>query len=104
MSRESPSRLSVPLEAPEDVIRHLAKGVAHWKGGYSAYSLAKSWFCANDFPPRVRSLLDTSEIFRDAAFLEGFFERKTDLGMAAGPARPISSRWQDCVTIFASSG
>jgi hypothetical protein len=81
------SRLSVSIKEPEDVIRHLAKGVMHWKGGYSAHSLAVLWFAENDFPSRVRKLLDESQAFRDAQLLDGFFERQTELGDRERPSQ-----------------
>ena len=72
--------LSVPIWRPEDVIPHLAKGEQHWRKGYSARELAESWFLANGIPVSVKAVLDDCPDYRDAAFIDGFFEREVDLG------------------------
>ncbi|HEY4942911.1 MAG TPA: hypothetical protein VII56_15895 [Rhizomicrobium sp.] len=79
------SHLSVPMRRPEDVIAHLGKGVRHWSSGYSAHSLASAWFGAKGFPPAVRALLDGSDVFRGAVFVDGLFERATELGDGLEP-------------------
>jgi hypothetical protein len=67
-----------PLAKPEDVKRFLAKSY-HWKTGYSAAELAKSWIKAQDFPPPVRRVIETCADYRGIRLIEGYFERKTDL-------------------------
>ena len=77
------SRLHVPLTKPEDIIPHLAMQEAHWKAGYSAQELAVAWAGAkNDFPVRVRAVLDTAPEYADAELIDGFFEREVELGTA----------------------
>lgn len=74
------SRLHVPLSKPEDVIPFLAKP-EHWKVGYSAYELATAWWTSrNDFPPQVRSVLETAPEYERAKLVDGFFECEVDLG------------------------
>ena len=67
-----------PLSKPEDVKPFLAKG-HHWKTGYSAAELAKSWIRAQEFPPPVRRVIETCADYRGLRLIEGCFERKTDL-------------------------
>lgn len=67
-----------PLSQPEEVKPFLAKG-HHWKTGYSAAELAKSWIRAQDFPPPVRRVIETCADYRGLRLIEGYFERKTDL-------------------------
>jgi hypothetical protein len=100
-------RLAVPALEPEDVIRHLGKGVQHWKGGYSAQSLATLWHRANDYPPRVRKMLETSPVFRRATLVDGFFERSTELGDGAHPSQTdllTIARVADRLAIIAIEG
>ena len=80
-------RLSLPLIEPEDVIRHLGKGVLHWKAGRSAHALATRWHSSADIPPVVRRVLDTSEKFSGAQFVDGFLERSVDLGNGGRPSQ-----------------
>jgi hypothetical protein len=76
-------RLHVPITKPEDVIPHLAKQEAHWRAGYSAQELAVAWANAgNDFPKRVRAVLDTAPEYTGAELIDGFFEREVELGTA----------------------
>jgi hypothetical protein len=65
---------------PEDVVRHLAKGKAHWQEGYSAHALATTWFKHNGLPPTVRALLDSHDRFRSVELVDAVLERQTDLG------------------------
>lgn len=66
-------RLHVPLTKPEDIIPHLAKQEAHWRAGYSAQELAMSWAGAgNNFPARVRAVLDTAPEYAEACLVDGF--------------------------------
>lgn len=71
--------LNLPMLRPECVIPHLAKQEKHWKAEHSAQELAVSWFKANGLPLAVRTVLDNCSIFRDAEFIDGFFEREVDL-------------------------
>jgi hypothetical protein len=75
------------IARPEDVIPHLAKGTGDWKKGYSAYELAHSWVAANGVPQSVRAVLDSDPTFRGAQSIEGFFERKVDLGTPGRPSQ-----------------
>lgn len=54
----------VPTQSPEDWRRLLAKPDLHWKAGYSAMTLARSWEAAAGLPPEVRTVFDASESFR----------------------------------------
>ncbi len=72
-------RIAIPLKAPEDVIPHLGKPT-HWKQGRSAKAVAESWFIANDLPPEVRRVLETSPLFVGCTLIDGWLERSTDLG------------------------
>ena len=73
----------MPLTRPEDVISHLAKGEAHWRDEYSAKELALAWSKAgNEFPSAVQNLFNASVEYKDAEFIDGFFEREVDLGTA----------------------
>ena len=72
-------RLHVPMLAPTDVIPHLGRGAKHWRKGYSAHSLATTWFRHNGLPPAVKGLLDRHERFRGADLVDAILERKTDL-------------------------
>lgn len=72
---------------PEDIIPFLAKGQLHWRRGYSAFELATSWVRADGFPPTVRAVLDTASEYRGAEFVEGMFERETDLGTRGRPSQ-----------------
>ncbi len=80
-------RLSLPLIEPEDVIRHLGKGVLHWKAGRSAHALATRWHASADIPPVVRQVLDSSEKFAGAKFVDGFLERNVDLPDGGRPTQ-----------------
>lgn len=71
---------------PKDVIPFLGKGEAHWREGFSAHALANTWFGKDDFPDRVRAVLDGHPAFAHARLLEGFFERETDLRDGLGKA------------------
>lgn len=75
------------IARPEDVIPYLAKGRGDWKKGYSAYELAHSWVAANGVPQSVRTVLDGDPTFRGAQPIEGFFERKVDLGTPGRPSQ-----------------
>jgi hypothetical protein len=100
-------RLFVPALDPEDIIRHLGKGVRHWKEGRSAYSLARTWFDANDYPSKVRALIDQTEVFRGATMVDGFFERRIELGDGGRPSQTdilTIARVGDTLAIIAVEG
>ena len=104
---EKIARFGVPVLEPEHVIRHLAKGVQHWKGGYSAHALATTWFAANGFPPKVRALLDASPAFRNLDLIDGIFERKTELGDGGRPSQTdllVVARNDDGLAIIGVEG
>jgi uncharacterized protein DUF6946/HD domain-containing protein len=86
----SPGRFfhAYPLTHPEDVRRYLADPLRHWRPGYSACELATSWIDAGDIPPVVRAVLDGCELYREAALVEGFFERKVSLGTPGRESQP----------------
>lgn len=93
------SHFHLPVRKPEDIIPYLAKGKDHWRQGYSACELAMSWFSAGGFPDPVRAVLETSEDFRDAAFVDAFFEREVDLRT---PGRPSQTDLMVLATVPAS--
>jgi hypothetical protein len=68
-----------PIKRPEDVRAYLADPDLHWREGYSAFELATSWIGAGGIPPRVASVLATTDAYRDAEVVEGLFERQVDL-------------------------
>jgi GTP pyrophosphokinase len=76
------SRQSAPffhaerLGHPEDVRVHLAR-LSHWRDGFSAAAIARSWIGGSGIPEPVRAVLDRSEVYRDAGLVEAFFEHET---------------------------
>jgi hypothetical protein len=85
-----------PLSNPEDVIKYLGKGQAHWKKGRSAYELANSWFAAQKLaefaiqklPESVCSILNTVAAFEGAVLRKGIFELQTELDdLGRGPSQ-----------------
>lgn len=80
-------RFHIAIERPEEVIPRLGKPTLHWKVGRSAHALANRWVAANNFPPRVKKLLDGDPEYRTARLVSGFFERDTDLGSAGRPSQ-----------------
>ena len=77
----------IAIERPEEVIPRLGNPDFHWKKGRSAFELSTSWMQANGFPPSVKAVLDHAPEWQGAEFLEGFFERETEL-----PGRGKSSQ------------
>jgi hypothetical protein len=53
-------RIYIPTQSYEDWKRLLAKPDLHWKAGYSAMTLARSWEAAHGFPPEVAATLSTT--------------------------------------------
>jgi hypothetical protein len=78
-----PARISVPLLRAEDVIPHLGKP-SHWKEGRSAKSLADSWFDADGLPKSIEALLASAPGLNGAELIDGWLERRTDLGDNCG--------------------
>lgn len=62
MDRVAP--ILVPTQSPEDWRRLLAKPDLHWKVGFSAMTLARSWESAAGWPPEVGAMFDASPEFR----------------------------------------
>jgi hypothetical protein len=81
------SHLHICIKQPTEIIPRLGKPELHWKKGRSAYELSTSWIGAGDFPPSVRAVLDKAPEWRDAKFLEGIFERETELGSSGKPSQ-----------------
>jgi hypothetical protein len=53
-------RIVVPTQSPEDWRRLLARPELHWKAGYSAMTLARSWEAAHPAaPPEIASLMES---------------------------------------------
>jgi hypothetical protein len=73
-------RLHVPVNEPEDVVRHLGKKEKDWKAGRSAHALCSMWFKSNALPQSVKSLLATNPRFAAAELVDAFVERQVDLG------------------------
>ena len=79
----TPSRLSIALKKPADVIPHLGKPT-HWKQGRSAKALADSWHAANGLPERVLAVLSQAPEYAGVQLVDGWLERSTDLGDGRG--------------------
>jgi hypothetical protein len=79
----------VPASSLDDWKMLLADPKLHWKDGYSAKSLALSWYNANGFPPSILEVLHTSksEAFKDLEFLLAIPEYKVDLPGGARPSQ-----------------
>jgi hypothetical protein len=54
------AEILVPTKSPEDWKDLLASPDRHWKSGYSAMTLARSWQAAQGFPPEIREMLATA--------------------------------------------
>jgi hypothetical protein len=80
-------RLHVSLLAPQDVVRHLGKQEEQWKEGHSAHALATVWFESNDFPPRVKTVLQSNPVFQQAELVDAFMEREVELGSKGRPSQ-----------------
>jgi hypothetical protein len=77
----------VPLRRPEDARPFLRDPERHWRDGYSAAELAKSWIAANDIPAPVRAVLDSCDGYRGASLVAAFFEKQVDLGTPGGASQ-----------------
>jgi hypothetical protein len=66
-------RIYVPTQSYEDWQRLLAQPDLHWKEGYSAMTLARSWEAADPqgFPPEVAATLATTDdpVLQDLSML-----------------------------------
>jgi len=69
----------IAIEKPEEIIPRLGKQELHWKKGRSAYELSHAWMNSQGFPARVAEVLAQAPEWQDAQFLEGIFERETEL-------------------------
>jgi hypothetical protein len=100
-------RLHVPVTAPEDVVSHLGSQEKHWKEGKSAHALASLWFKHNDFPPRVRALLETHPTFKSAELVDAFCERQVDIKSKGYPSQTdllAVAGIGDCIAILGVEG
>src|SRR5580765_828215 len=79
-------KIFVPTQGIEDWRRLLAAPDKHWKVGFSAEALARSWQATTDFPQEVRRVLEASGLrqFRGLEMLIGIPERQVDLPPAGG--------------------
>lgn len=75
------SKFFISTSTPEDWKPLLAEPDKHWKTGYSAKALAYAWQEADDFPPEVKKVFQTSGIavFEDIKMLMAFPEYKVPL-------------------------
>src|SRR5437773_5971631 len=53
-------RILIPTEKVEDWKRFLAQPELHWKVGFSAMTIAKTWEDAGGMPPEVVRILNTA--------------------------------------------
>jgi len=54
------ARILVPTQSYEDWRRLLARPDRHWKPGFSAMTLARSWEAAGGFPAEVDAIFRSS--------------------------------------------
>ena len=54
------AQILVPTQSYEEWRRLLARPDRHWKSGFSAMTLARSWEAASGFPPEVDAILRSS--------------------------------------------
>lgn len=80
-------RFHIAIEEPEEIIPRLGKQELHWKEGRSAYELSTFWMHAKGIPTSVRAVLDQADEWRGARFLEGIFERETELPGRGKPSQ-----------------
>jgi hypothetical protein len=86
---DSTSRIYVPANGPDAFRLLLAEPVKHWKTGYSAKSLAYSWWEAQGFPEEVRESFAASDhvAFRKLEPLVIIPEHKVDLPGGKRPSQ-----------------
>ncbi len=83
-------RIVVPTESAEDWKRLLAKPDLHWKAGYSAMTLARSWETAHpSAPPEVIAVMDGTgdSRLRDLALVLAVPEWQVDLPGGRRPSQ-----------------
>jgi hypothetical protein len=71
----------IPTRSPDDWKHLLSDPEKHWKDGFSAKELALSWEKQNDFPKKIREVLDNTgtEIFSGIKIILGIPEYKVNL-------------------------
>jgi hypothetical protein len=79
------NHFQISIKQPDEIIPRLGKQERHWKQGRSAFELSTSWMAAGGFPTVVREVLEQAPEWSGAQFLEGIFERETQL---PGNGRP----------------
>src|ERR1044072_7007278 len=77
----------ISIERPEEIIPRLGKKELHWKGNRSAFALSNTWMQAKGVPLSVRTVIEQAPEWRSAAFLEGIFERETNLPGRGKPSQ-----------------
>jgi len=79
----------IRAESLEDWRRRLADPEKHWRGGYSAKSLANRWWGAKGFPAEVMESFRASAIplLRELKFVVGFPEDKVELPGGRRPSQ-----------------
>jgi len=55
----------IPTQSHKDWRRLLARPDRHWKVGFSAMTLARSWEAAAGLPPEVRRVFESSDELRN---------------------------------------
>lgn len=65
-----------PIKSPDDWRQLVANPKTQWRDGYSAKSLATTWFGATDFPMSIKSIFNKSQFhtFNDVELLAAFPE------------------------------
>src|SRR4029077_17211654 len=69
------------------LIPHLGGTDRHWKSGRSAHALATVWFQANEIPESIRKVLAAHPAYAELKLVDGFFERRVDLGDGKRPSQ-----------------
>jgi hypothetical protein len=77
----------IAIERSEEIIPRLGKKELHWKKGRSAFELANSWMKADGLPVSVRTVIEQAPDWQGAKFLDGIFERQTNLPGRGGPSQ-----------------
>jgi hypothetical protein len=97
----------LPMLRADDITPHLAKGIDHWRPGFSAAELAQSWWNAQGIPEKINRILDQATEWKGSQILEAFFERKTDLDTPGRPSQTdllILTKNKDGTGILAVEG